>query len=285
MTRRPLVIAGIVALLLAAPAFAESPDPNARVGADVCVTCHDVQAQSLRHFADHPGVPDCESCHGPGKAHVDGGGEASKIVNPAKLDAKASAKTCLACHNQAHVRGWMGSVHERNDVSCLSCHAIHNEHGRNAGLLKRPDQSDVCFTCHKMQRTRTMMSSHMPLRESKLQCTDCHNPHGTSTRALLVDASVNDNCVRCHDEKRGPNLFEHPPVRENCLNCHDPHGSLHDNLLVAAAPRLCQSCHIGYLHPTIPQTAQSRFVFNRACINCHPAIHGSNHPSGSRLMR
>ena len=264
---------------------AQTPEPNAPVGTDVCLSCHEAEAQSLRHYADHPGVADCESCHGPGKDHVDGAGDVTKIIHPGKLAPKDSAKTCLGCHDQTHVRSWPGSTHERNDLSCLSCHAIHDAKGKNAQLLKKPDQADVCFTCHKMQRTRTMMSSHMPLRESKLTCGDCHNPHGTTSPALLAATSVNDNCISCHQEKRGPALFEHPPVRENCLNCHDAHGSLHDSLLVASAPRLCQSCHIGTRHPSQPQTAQARFVFNRSCVNCHPSIHGSNHPDGIRLMR
>jgi DmsE family decaheme c-type cytochrome len=216
---------------------------------------------------------------------VDGAGDVTKIINPARLAPKDSAQACLSCHDQAHVRNWPGSTHERNDLSCVSCHAVHDAKGKNAHLLKKPDQADVCFTCHKMQRTRTMMSSHMPLRESKLTCGDCHNPHGTTTKALLSATSVNDNCISCHQEKRGPMLFEHPPVRENCLNCHDPHGSLHNSLLVANPPRLCQSCHIGTRHPSQPQTAQARFVFNRSCVNCHPSIHGSSHPDGIRLMR
>jgi DmsE family decaheme c-type cytochrome len=125
----------------------------------------------------------------------------------------------------------------------------------------------------------------MPLREGKMTCTDCHNPHGTFTPKLLVGNSVNDTCYRCHAEKRGPFLWEHAPVRENCLNCHEPHGSNHDKLLKIARPRLCQRCHIERFHPTTPQTPTSRFVFNRSCQNCHSQIHGSNHPAGVRLQR
>jgi DmsE family decaheme c-type cytochrome len=283
--RRTLLVAfAVVAAALTARA-AEAPVTAAHVGAEVCATCHEKEAASLRHYADHPGAADCEGCHGPGRAHVEGGGDATQIVNPAKLAPAAAAKTCLGCHDQQHVRDWPGSTHQRADLSCLSCHAIHNAEGKNAALLKSPVQSDVCFGCHKMQRIRTMMSSHMPLRESKMQCSDCHNPHGSTTKALLVDASVNDNCIRCHMEKRGPVLFEHPPVRENCLNCHDPHGSLHDNLLVANPPRLCQSCHLGTSHPGQPRNESSRFVLNKSCVNCHTMVHGSQSPNGSALMR
>ena len=69
-------------------------------------------------------------------------------------------------------------------------------------------------------------------------CSDCHNPHGSVTEALLKKDSINDVCYTCHAEKRGPFLFEHAPVRENCDNCHNPHGSVNEFLLkgLAAAP-------------------------------------------------
>ena len=60
---------------------------------------------------------------------------------------------------------------------------------------------------------------------------------------------VNELCLQCHTEKRGPFLWEHAPVRENCLNCHNPHGSNHDKLLVAKQPYLCQRCHMNTRHP------------------------------------
>ena len=61
-------------------------DTSAFVGSETCALCH---ADESKKFGDNPharlalehggkGVT-CESCHGPGKAHVDGGGDAAKI--------------------------------------------------------------------------------------------------------------------------------------------------------------------------------------------------------------
>ena len=90
-------------------------------------------------------------------------------------------------------------------------------------------------------------SSHMPLREGKIICSDCHNPHGSVTEALLKKNSINDTCYTCHAEKRGPFLFEHAPVRENCDNCHDPHGTVQRVLAQdgasAAVQRVPQTWH------------------------------------------
>jgi DmsE family decaheme c-type cytochrome len=125
----------------------------------------------------------------------------------------------------------------------------------------------------------------MPFREGKVTCTDCHNPHGTPNPKLLIESTTNETCYKCHAERRGPFLFEHPPVMENCANCHDPHGTTRPQMLKASAPRLCQQCHIEARHPTTPQLATQRFAFNRGCTNCHSQIHGSNSPSGVRFHR
>ncbi len=144
-----------------------------------------------------------------------------------------------------------------------------------------------------------MRPSHHPIREQKLLCTDCHNPHGTVTERLISATSVNNKCYECHAEKRGPFLWEHPPVRENCLNCHEPHGSTHEPLLRVKRPLLCQRCHNTLGHPSVlwarsrdeeargltpyelrRQGLAATMLFQRSCTNCHVNIHGSNHPSG-----
>ena len=127
------------------------------------------------------------------------------------------------------------------------------------------------------------------MREGRMVCTGCHEPHGTLADAQLKRATVNETCLDCHADKRGPFLWTHPPVMENCLNCHLPHGSLHDALLVMKPPRLCQSCHGEPDHASNPHSfggrgRPSEFVFNKGCDNCHQ-VHGSNSPSGATLLR
>ena len=149
--------------------------------------------------------------------------------------------------------------------------------------LKTAFEPDTCFQCHKDRRAQMFRSSHMPLREGKIVCSDCHNPHGSFTEALLKKDSVNDTCYKCHAEKRGPFLFEHAPVRENCVNCHDPHGSINEFSLKMSRPRLCYECHsFGHGSTT---GLNSAFTMGRACQNCHTAIHGSNSPAGGALQR
>ena len=96
---------------------------------------------------------------------------------------------------------------------------------------------------------------------------------------------MNDSCLSCHADKRGPFLWEHAPVTENCLTCHEPHGSTRHSMLKLGLPRLCNSCHIASAHPSQPRAPNDHFVMGSSCLQCHMNIHGSNHPSGFGFTR
>ena len=188
---------------------------------------------------------------------------------------------CLNCHERGERTFWRGSVHEERAVACTDCHTIMKNVSA-VHQLKTPWEPNTCFQCHKDRQAQLFRSSHMPVREGKLTCSNCHNPHGSPTEGLLREASINDNCYKCHAEKRGPFLFEHAPVRENCLNCHDPHGSINEFSLKMSRPRLCYECHtIGHGQAGVG----SQFTVSRSCQNCHTLIHGSNSPAGAVFQR
>jgi DmsE family decaheme c-type cytochrome len=267
---------------------------NEFVGSEVCLTCHEDQSKSLMHTAHDSDAfrmrtdKGCEACHGPGKAHVDSGGDASLIRNPAKMASRDSAAICLTCHENGQRTHWKGSVHDMRGLACIACHSVHASKSDKA-LLKFVHVDEVCAGCHLEVKSQIQRTSHHPIREGLMSCNDCHNPHGTITPKLIIANSVNEQCYTCHTEKRGPFLWEHPPVRENCLNCHSPHGSNHEKLLVQNRPWLCQNCHLDTRHPGTLYDATNQLTSNRefarSCSNCHSAIHGSNHPSGRVFTR
>ena len=277
--------------------------PEAFVGSAACKTCHEPSYEQFAHtkmgrlFLQQPRNEHerlgCEGCHGPGKAHVEGGGgkgKDAKLISFAKNDPTPIEwrnQVCLNCHTKGDRLLWEGSAHESRDVGCTTCHKVMVDVSPRSQLAKATEL-EMCGTCHLERRAQQMRSSHMPLREGKMTCTSCHAPHGSVTPALLKENSTNDACYACHAEKRGPFLWEHAPVVESCTNCHDAHGSNHDKMLKVQVPRLCQQCHIESRHPTNPygrDTASLKFVFGRSCSNCHSAIHGSNHPSGRVFTR
>jgi DmsE family decaheme c-type cytochrome len=259
-----------------------------------CATCHapssDVPVLSILHTPH--GRIDCAGCHGTSAAHgnapIDNSPSISfgprKPSTPTGQDA-----TCLDCHTGGTHTLWVGSVHQDEDISCTGCHAIHT---RQDQALDRVAQSQICFECHTDIRATVRLSSRHPILEGRTACVDCHNPHGSTTEAALVEPTLNDTCYTCHAEKRGPFLFEHPPAAEDCSLCHRPHGSVNDRLLTTRGPFLCQQCHSAAFHPSqlrdgegLPAANASPFLLGRNCLNCHAQVHGSNHPSGARLTR
>jgi DmsE family decaheme c-type cytochrome len=160
------------------------------------------------------------------------------------------------------------------------------------GVTGKYDVYNLCFRCHRDVRNQVNKQSHHPIMEGKVSCVDCHNPHGTFNRRMLRADSVNELCYKCHPEKRGPFMNEHPPVEESCLTCHTPHGSNNNKLQVAQITVLCERCHLDGGHQNGPFTTFQSFnppitgsnifpsprVVGRMCTNCHTNIHGSNYP-------
>jgi DmsE family decaheme c-type cytochrome len=263
------------------------------IGSKVCLGCHSAvaatYATTLMGRLQRLGKSlECETCHGPGSAHAKAGGGRgvggiiSYRANDLSRTAEENNAICLGCHERGERVYWQGSVHQVRNLACTNCHTIMRSVSAQF-QLKTAFEPDTCFQCHKDRRAQMLLSSHMPIREGKVTCTNCHNPHGSTTEALIRQDSINDNCYTCHAEKRGPFLFEHAPVRENCLNCHNPHGSINEFSLKMSRPRLCFECHsIGHAETT---GINSSLTMGRACQNCHQYIHGSNSPAGGALQR
>jgi DmsE family decaheme c-type cytochrome len=274
-------------------------------GAETCMKCHDEapvthilytahaqRADERTPFASH----DCETCHGPSPEHLIKPAEGEKRASPSVVFGKNSNNSpqernaiCLGCHQGGEHIAWQGSPHQFADLTCASCHQVHALRDR---VRVKSTQSEVCFECHRTQRAQVLRLSSHPIREGLVVCADCHNPHGSFGPKQLVKATLNDTCYQCHTEKRGPFLWEHPPVREDCSNCHTPHGSTQPSLLKARGPWLCQTCHAAEFHPStaysgtgIPPSGAARQLLAKNCLNCHSQVHGSNHPSGVRFMR
>ena len=273
---------------LTATAAAESqtagPSPSASgyAGSDTCKTCHeDVykhQFEGTPHFKttlkDGHG---CESCHGPGAAHVAGGGDVSKIISFKNLSREEASSRCLSCHGEAHEQHHFAqSPHDSNDIGCLDCHSPH--HAKEPQHLLVRDQPQLCYACHTSAKADFSKPFHHRVEQGLIRCSDCHNVHGTARLQQVRQLPSGDFvCYKCHVDKQGPFVYEHVPVKtEGCTACHTPHGSTNPRLLrVSQINLLCLQCH------TFPTQGPMGPIHNQsqkyqACTMCHQAIHGSN---------
>jgi DmsE family decaheme c-type cytochrome len=250
-------------------------------GVDACKACHEdlyKNFESSAHFkTTRNGGHGCESCHGPGADHVAGGGDVDKIVRFQKLTRAKANTRCLSCHGQKHEqRHFQNSSHASNDVGCLDCHSPH--HAAQPEFLLARRQSDLCFGCHTSTKAEFAKPFHHRVGEGLVECSDCHNVHGTTgLRQVKTSASGDAACVKCHADKQGPFVYEHVPVKtEGCTSCHSPHGSTNARFLkVSQVNLMCLQCHTypvqGPIGPAHNESAKYQ-----ACTMCHTAIHGSN---------
>ena len=296
-----LLLGGLVALglsctiLLAQDKAATADKSSDYVGEETCKTCHeDMPSKGFyktfsesRHFVTTldtkkgPEFHGCESCHGPGKDHVEGGGDKTKIFTFKNASAKDISVRCLKCHEygQEHAN-FSRSVHVQNNVSCVDCHSPH--HPKETQFLMRQPQPQLCYGCHHEIKQHFTRTFHHRVNEGLVRCTDCHNPHGSSLgRQLRASESQDVVCFKCHADKAGPFVFEHQVVKvEGCVSCHLPHGSSNPKLLKRSQVNLlCLECHTFSLDPVGQQPSgpvHNQSQKYQACTMCHVAIHGSN---------
>jgi len=284
-------------------------------GVKKCMACHKEGKEKPAHeiffgpmgITGDPSSPfaegnhDCEACHGPSGDHPKKGPDGNRILPPVTFNEKTPVakqnEACMSCHDDAGRFHWPGSTHDLEGNACVDCHDVHVP---NDAVLSLETQPEVCYQCHQEQRAQFLRQSRHPVQGATaslshvglLSCTDCHQPHGGPGPANLIRNTINEQCYDCHAEKRGPFLWEHAPVQEDCSNCHVPHGSNHENLLVARQPYLCQQCHLGDFHVStvysgsgIPPEGRDQRMLGKQCMNCHVQVHGSNHPGGTTQTR
>lgn len=307
------------------PAATVKHSPEDFVGSETCKSCHEDQFNSFSKTAHsklaHAGWKaerqGCESCHGPGKAHVDGGGDKTKIRTFAGETPKQKSEACLACHaGKEEHNNYRRGEHWRNDVGCTDCHSSHFSTRKSETVAGLPlDNKDapsslqplgafsavsndlvppkmllksepqLCMTCHNETKAQFTQPFHHKVLEGAMKCTDCHNAHGGfEQKQARLAVGADAACFKCHADKQGPFVFEHAPAKlEGCTICHNTHGSSNPKLLKRNnVSQLCLECHSNIHETGTPNTPSFHNLTTariQNCTTCHAKIHGSNtHP-------
>jgi hypothetical protein len=234
-----------------------------------CFGCHTTASSTSNKFdASHltPGVQ-CESCHGPGAAHVAAmkSGKIAQgraaILNPSRLDPVASVDFCGACH-----RTW-------TDVILTQPSASESAAPASPGFASQPATSqsvmNVRFQPYRLEDSQCWRKSQS---DPRLQCTACHNPHEQLVQDL---PSYDAKCLSCHTQPQ-PTGSNAAPSTTPAFAAALAAGSTAARQTAASAtqtsPRIC------------PQSKTN-------CVSCHmpqievPSVHATFFDHRIRIVR
>ncbi len=173
---------------------------------------------------DHDGLPDivnigCEACHGPGSAHILGGGDPEYILAPSSLDTERSNELCEQCHvrSTSSPSGTFGFPYRddvlENWIPGWTETPLEDYYEDHAGLW--PD--GVTSKQHHQQFEDLYQSSKPTFPFHPIKCVECHSPHRGGKH--MVVTRIEDDGLTIATENDNNTL---------CLACHATHGAFEE---------------------------------------------------------
>jgi len=135
---------------------------------------------------------------------------------------------------------WSHAPYEAGD--CSLCHQRNDP--KSPGPIVK-GVVELCTSCHEeFADVAGRKVKHPP---TEAGCTNCHNPHNSRERKLLL-AEQTALCFGCHADVKlvaEKSRVKHAALTtgSKCVNCHNPHGANVEHLLVQLPFDLCISCH------------------------------------------
>lgn len=215
-------------------------------GTEQCLGCHDFSKDSPVHpmmegahgDASNPKTPmaqkGCEQCHGPSAAHTQGPTKTKPGISfgPRWTDStEHQSGACLQCHQQDKVHDWPTALHQRNDLTCASCHDLHVI---DQAVLNPHTQGEVCTVCHKVQKKGV---HHLAEKKAdNPPCATCHDPHADPSPVVKLLQNRSEGCRSCHDFRA---MQKSPQVSDRAKQYHRA---------MANKDKTCIDCHRGVTH-------------------------------------
>lgn len=283
-TKAPKWVAGMTAAQISAHGGSYSKN---------CIGCHSTGIRSLKQTAngewlysgwpatlswpddpsyfdyDGDGINDlvnigCEACHGPGGNHILGGGDVTKIVHPGKLPVNEANEVCEQCH--VRVKSVPNGTHKWpfNDATHTSWipgsgEPLANYYTDSGGYW--PD--GTTSKQHHQQLSDLYRSSKPTNPFHPVRCFDCHDPHGSANKNMIVES--------IHDDRTNLDI---PTANNNntlCLACHATHGdfsSISKEEVAAYAENVAKIAAVVSAHTHHPYGPERSMGLSR-CSKCH----------------
>jgi predicted CXXCH cytochrome family protein len=263
-----------------------------------CLQCHATAGQP-RPEPDNPFLVDtrvgelgiaCEACHGPAEAHVRANRNpirryvehhAAKqkddlIVNPARLDHRASAQVCGQCHGikwipNGHPWRFDGFAYRPGQDLQAELPIVRPMAQADQPWFKSAIQRDPRYVTDRYWsdgEVRVSGRDFNGLIESPcyqrgtMSCLSCHSMHHSDPNAQLARGmETNQACLQCHKNFNVASHTRHAPASSGslCYNCHMPHtvyGLMRairshtisnpsvETTLATGRPNACNLCHL-----------------------------------------
>jgi len=247
-------------------AFLHGPEDNERFVTQWnhhCILCHstggnpglNAETGGLETQVAELGIS-CESCHGPGREHVDlrrmlapgAKPERDPIVNPARLDARRSSEVCGQCHGVFLHREEFGMEFAKKGNLFRPGEAL--ERTRYYPRYPKPGASPEVWADLRRNpsffrerwwpdgqmlaggREFTAMRDSGCHEKGGMSCLNCHSMHSSDPDdQLRRDRPGSTACIECHREAKYTTAIaehtHHAPAStgSDCRNCHMPHTS------------------------------------------------------------
>jgi len=217
---------------------------------------------------DHDGLPDivnigCEACHGPGSAHILGGGDPDEILAPSDLDTERSNEICQQCHirTASTPNGTYGFPYrddvDENWIPGVTEAPLTDFYEDHAGLW--PD--GVTSKKHHQQHEDLYQSSKPTFQFHPVKCVECHSPHQGGKHMVVTSiedegltiATENDNntlCLACHashgdfeeiSKEQVAEYYDNLDLIENVVSAHTNHPYAPERSMGLSR---CSKCHM-----------------------------------------
>jgi len=167
---------------------------------------------------DGDGLPDCanigcESCHGPGSAHILGGGDPAKIVNPADItNNQKRSTTCLQCHVQiasAPTKYWGFTYNETANTGFFMTHDPPADLSSYQVFTGGKWPDGVHYVSARID---SYYSADHYIGAHGIACNDCHDPHSETMNDSQVRDSITRSGITYNNVSADDDSF--------CMACH-----------------------------------------------------------------